>query len=224
MTTINRNIIEYINNISDVSFACFSMSNLYYGLFGELVKGFFCLLSFNKLENYAIGMRYRYYGELVAVFHVIGNSTICENTSDMDNKDNKWVKNDDNREEKDNDWEKKYNEGAEYPDSGEKRDVDWEKRDDKESDEDHIGSSYLRTLKKFSTLDTPRKPLLLNLLEKFPLLDTPGRNVSLDSLGNLVQKAFLDILGKNNNNPDSICPWKLPVVLRHLAFDLAIFL
>lgn len=93
--------MEYIDNISDILFACLAEANLYYGLFNKLIKEFFFFLSSDKPKDYTINIYYRWYSKLVAGIFAISNNTIYENNTSVDNKYNKGAKNNNCRKKKD---------------------------------------------------------------------------------------------------------------------------
>lgn len=104
MTAANQDIAENIDNISAISFACLVLANLYYGLFDELLEGLSLFLPSDNPEDCAIGTYYGRYYEFIAGFFITSDGIIHENTSDLDDKDDKGVGNDDDGGEKDDDW------------------------------------------------------------------------------------------------------------------------
>ena len=65
--TADCNAVEYVDNISAISFACLASANLHYGLFGELVESPLLFLPSDKPEDCAVNTHYKQYSELVAV-------------------------------------------------------------------------------------------------------------------------------------------------------------
>lgn len=111
----------------------------------------------------------------MAGFCITGDSIIFENISDLDNKDNKRVGNNDDGEEEDDNWEERDDRGVKSSDGKIEEEDSREKDNDKESDGDHFGFGYLKIPNKFSSLDTLDKPFSLDTLGKLLLLDTPKK-------------------------------------------------
>lgn len=65
-TTADWNSIKNSINLLEVIFGCLAAANLYYGLFGEPVKGFSHLQISNTLEDPVVVIYYGQYGKLVA--------------------------------------------------------------------------------------------------------------------------------------------------------------
>lgn len=162
----NQDIAEYINNVLDISFACFTVINLYYGSFDKPVEGFSLLLSFHKPKDCVTNINYKQYDELIVGLYIINNDTIYEDIFNVDDKDDKGVGDDNSEEKNNNNWEKKDNVGVKNPDDEEKKDDNQEKKDNKKNNKYYAKSRHLKILGKLLSLDTPKKSLFLDTLGK----------------------------------------------------------
>lgn len=134
------------------------------------MEGLLLLLPFDKLEDCIVDTYYRQYGKLIIGFYITGDSIILKNTFDLDNKDNKRAKNDNDGEEEDGG--KRDDGGIKDSDSRVEKQDSREKDNDKESDGDYSRFGHLGIPGKFSSLNTLDKLFSLDTLRKFPLLDT----------------------------------------------------
>lgn len=199
MTIADWDVMENIDNIPAISFACLVVANLHYGLFGELVEDSPLFLSSDKLEDCAVGTYYRWHGGLMASSCITYNGIILEDAFDSNDEDDKGAEDDDDGEKDDKgvvddgDGEEEDNDQGEGDDGGvgdsdgrvEEED-NWEEDNDKESDEHHSGSGHLGTPGKLSLLNTLDKLSSLDIPGKPSSLDTPGKPSSLDTPGKLL--------------------------------------